>query len=190
MASWLSRLIGRPATEEYVNGIHGVDIQRWRDAEKAKARWSEYEKLGPEYAIPTKAVRCPEGIPSCAGTLYAAVYPATHFEDLLDFDMFQTYSSSIQQDLIQSGTLNRESFYPPSLQEGMTSLHERLGRLSRLDQLLNIKVTLEEMALPDRAGWVLDLPLSAWIVSWEADGLEAVGASEEGFLTLFALDDA
>lgn len=189
MPSWLARLFGASQSKDYINGSHGLNVQKWHDRAKAEARWRQFEEAGPEYALPVKATHCPEGIPSCIGTFYAALYPASKFEDLLDFDLFQRYSSSIQQELIQSGVVDREWFCPPTLEDAMSRLPERLDRLSKCDELSDITTVLQNMEIPSSADWVLDLTFSAWTVSWGTDGLEAVATTEDGFLTLFAVDD-
>ena len=168
--------------------MHGLELDSWREG-RARTTWSRFEEAGPEYAVPHRAVFCVEGIPSCTGTLYAALYPGARFEDLLDFDLFQNFSSSIQQDLVRSGRVEREWFHPVPLEEALSRFEQRLDRLASWPDLPDLVPVLEKMELPEEARWVLGLTYSAWIVSWGHDGLEAIASADEGYLTLFVVDD-
>ena len=82
-------------------------------------KWAEFESAGPEYAMPINRFSGVSSIPGCHGTLYAGLYPKSKFENLVHFQLYQFFSSSIQQVLLQTGAVDYEWFFPEDKIDGL-----------------------------------------------------------------------
>ena len=173
---------------EHGDGCHGVAFGDW-DRAHAAERLALFQRAGPEYALPTRSVRVERGIPRFPGNLYVALYPAESFEDLLDFELFGRFSSSIVQDLVTHGEIDLQWFIPQPPDELLDGREQAAAAGDRRPELPDLAAYLRKVGLPKEAEWVFELDFQSWIVdAWE-DGIEMIAEAREGYLVLFTVDD-
>lgn len=152
-------------------------------------RWHFFASKGPEYSLPIRRCWVQEGISSFIGTLHIGLYPKKDFSDLIDFNLYQWYSSSIQQDLIQTGKLDRNSFFPEMEEEGVSRFESQLEELQKRKNGGDIRKILLDLHLPNQAGWVHELDYEEWEVTMHKGSLELTASTKQGYLTMFIVDD-
>jgi hypothetical protein len=157
--------------------------------EALKQRWQFFESKGPEYSTPVKRCCVKEGIPSYVGGLYAALYPKADFRDLIDFNLYQWYSSSVQQSLIATGVPDRDWFLPETAEEGTTRFLAQLPAFEKRKNRRDIRQVFRDLQLPKGVEWVRELDFEEWEVSSGNGALELTAATKQGYLTLFVVDD-
>lgn len=156
--------------------------------EELKQRWLFFESRGPGYSLPVKRCYVREGIPSHVGALFAALYPKSDFQDLIDFELFQWYSASIQQDLIASGEVQREWFYPETVDAGTARFWASLPGLEQQINRVDIDSVLRELHLPIEASWILKLEFEKSKISINDESIECIAATPDGYFTMFVVD--
>lgn len=156
--------------------------------EELKQRWLFFESQGPEYSLPVKRCYVREGIPSHVGALFAALYSKSDFRDLIDFELFQWYSSSIQQDLIATGEVHREWFYPETVDAGTARFWTHLPALEQQINSVDIDSVLHELHLPKEASWILQLEFEKSRISINDESIEFIAATPDGYFTMFVVD--
>ena len=157
--------------------------------EDLERRWAFFEQAGPTFSEPITACCVREALARPRGTLYAALYPDGDFDDLVDFNLFQRYSSSAQQSLIETGEIEWKWFLPESREEGVAAFETYLeGFRARLGQG-DVRAMLEGLGLPEGAAWVLDLDFDRWEFVLEDDTLELTARTDAGYLAMFVVAD-
>ena len=157
--------------------------------ESLKQRWQQFEQKGAEFSIPSKRLWVKDGIPNYVGSLYVALYPMGDFKDLIDFNLYQNYSSSAQQDLIAFGAPDADSFFPESAVEGTSRFYARLPELKNQMNTGDIRRFLGNLRLPKDLDWVLELEFEEWNIDSGDESLELTASTKQGYLTLFVVDD-
>ena len=131
----------------------------------------------------------PDGVPSCIGGLYVALYPKTDFKDLIDFNLYQRYSSSVQQDIIADGVADADSFFPETAVEGTNRFYARLPEIEKQRNARDIRQFLSRLRLPNELEWLTDLDFEEWIIDSSDESLELTASTNQGYLTMFVVDD-
>jgi len=151
-------------------------------------RWEFFASQGPEYSLPTRSCFIEEALPGLNGSLHVALYAREHFADLVDFNLYQNYSSSVQQVLIQTGAIDYEWFSPDTVEEGVSSFLEFLEDFRPKQGPGDIRKILRGLRLPREARWVLDLDFEEWDASIEEGNLDITAATRQGYLTMFVAE--
>lgn len=119
---------------------------------------------------------------------YAALFPRTTSLNILDFEAFVFYTSSIQQDLIRDGIADLQYFYPEDRADGVRRLIIYLQSAEILMDHDSVITKLRGLMLPQDMAWVQDLKYDSAIVSAGPDGIEMVADSKDGYLMIAAID--
>jgi len=130
-----------------------------------------------------------EGLPDFAGSLHVALYPRRDLLGLTDFELWQRYSSSIQQTLIETGEIESAEFFPETAKEALANFarDQRTSRARR--QPADIRAELRELGLPRSLEWLLALDFEEWLFFRDERELAISAATTQGFLTMFIVDD-
>jgi hypothetical protein len=194
--AWLGRdahkpdLAASPASEAPSVGDFrvGVADDAW-SADYARKLWRRFEESGPHYSKPTKRHAVASTVPAWRGTLYVGLYPSQDFDSLAEFVTFQSYCSSIQQDLLQTGEIDMASFYPEDMEQGVARMAMWWQRVSDLPEGGDFAAALRNMRLPNELGWLSNLKPTA-VIYHGSDGELALEAhAPDGYVTMFTVDD-
>jgi hypothetical protein len=150
-----------------------------------KCRWQFFASKGPEYSMPTRRCWVEKGIPSIGGPLHIGLYPKQDFNDLIDFNLYQWYCSSIQQDLIETGKVDRRFFFPETPEVGTSRFEAQLGDFQKRKNEGDIRKVLADLKLPNQASWVQELDFDEWEVSTHKGELALTASTKQGYLTMF-----
>jgi len=175
----------RPAGPAFRAGFNG---DFWSD-NAIKAQWQVFENAGPKYSIPIKRHVGASAVPGCRGTLYAALYSRDDFSNLIEFAIYQFYSSSIQQVLLQTGGVDPEWFVPESPDDGTAGVRRWLDHIMRMPEGGDLPKTLGELNILSDLAWVRDFEFTAWSCSSAGGSLEIIAQSPRGYLTIFTVAD-
>jgi hypothetical protein len=156
-------------------------------AQDLKTRWNVFASKGPEYSMPIRRCFVEEGIPSFDGSLYVGLYPKESFIDLVDFNLYQWYSSSIQQDLFATGKIHYSSFFPESVEDGTSKFERQLGALLKRKNVGDVREFLRGLGMPKEAQWVQELDFEEWEWTTRKDGLELTASTKQGYLTMIVV---
>lgn len=154
-----------------------------------KQRWQQFESKSTDYSKPLRRFWSKEGIPSCVGGLYVALYPKSDFETLIDFNLYQNYSSSAQQDIIAHGAPDADSFFPEAAEEGAARFYARLPDFEKRKNAGDIRRFLGGLQVPKDVEWILELDFEEWDISAGDESLELTASTKQGYLTVFVVDD-
>jgi hypothetical protein len=121
-------------------------------------------------------------------SLFAALYPRAPFQNLEDFVLFIRYTSSIQQFLIRDGEADLDWFIPETPDEAIPKLLNDLGSATRVSGP-SARERLLGLHLPMEFDWTADLSLLDVLVDASDDGLELSAMAEEGYLSVFAVQE-
>ncbi|NUN51954.1 MAG: hypothetical protein HUU06_04070 [Planctomycetaceae bacterium] len=151
-------------------------------------RWAHFESRGPAAFVPERVSFVESPWEDEDLSLYGALYPRSLADSVVDFQVFASYSSSAQQDVIRYGAVRADSFVPTEPAEGVAQVLRYL-RASEIhaghDAVLS---SLEDLDLPESLGWLRGLEYEAALSDAGPDGIEWVAASRQGFVMLFAVD--
>lgn len=157
-------------------------------SESLQQRWHQFEQKAAGYSIPMKRFWSRDGVPSCIGGLYVGLYPKADFKDLIDFNLYQNYSSSVQQDIIADGAPDADSFFPESAVEGTNRFFARLPEFEKRRNARDIRQFLGNLRLPKEVEWVTGLEFEEWIIDSGDESLELTASTKQGYLTMFVVD--
>ena len=150
--------------------------------------WREFEAAGPGYALPVQRLYVSPAPGSFVGNLYGALYPRASFRNLIDFNLFQVFSSSIQQDLIETGSIDMEWFYPEEVREGVARFWKGLPALAKRLRSSDLRSFLAPLSAHESARWLESLEIRQWEMSVGDGELELTALTEQGYLTMFVVD--
>jgi hypothetical protein len=150
-------------------------------------RWEHFAGQDPLQHHPTRATFVEAAWAPSPENLYLALYPMDTASNLVDFDVYVSYTSSIHQDLISQGEADLQYFFPEVFDAAQFSQSMTTAEL--LDDHESIIEKLRSFKLPDQADWVMELEFdSAVIWSDESNVIELRAATNRGFLLLFSVD--
>jgi hypothetical protein len=127
-------------------------LDRW-----AKGRWKQRSTAGPLAILPTRVAYADNAWRDSVSNCYAALYPRQDFTDLLDFELFVRYVSSIQQDQIMDGQADLDNFYPEPVKEGVAAYLRSFSKTKRLHGLKEIVAEVWRWDLPPQFAWMRTL---------------------------------
>jgi len=156
--------------------------------EGANILWEKIAKVGPSYALPQRYGFSPIGIKNFNGAAYAALYDKKKLNTLLEFNIFQCYASSIMQIQFQNGEIDMDWFYENNPNEILPKLIKNWSE----EKLLNKEKTnefIKKLQLPESISWITDLEFINSEINSGDEKLEMTANTEQGFLTLFVVDD-
>lgn len=154
----------------------------------AEARWKKLEASGPLAVLPTRVAFAENAWMDTGSNCYAALYPSSPFSDLLDFELFIRYVSSIQQVQISEGRPDLDWFCPETAQEGLSGYTRDLANRQRLWSPQEIVVEVKRWELPNGFGWMADLSYQGGFIFVEDNEAALTASASEGFLSFFAVD--
>jgi len=151
-------------------------------------RWAHLEQQGPNAYQPLRANFVETPWAPEPENFYVALYPTTAVENLLDFKLLVSYTSSIQQDLIAHGKIDLQYFYPENVETIISGMSEGLSNAEILSDHDSILKRINECNLPPDATWITDLKYDSAIIWGRGDHIEVNAATDEGYLLLFSID--
>lgn len=166
----------------------GFNTDFW-SFDQMQGKWAKFEEKGPEYAIPEKRYCGASKIPNCPGTLYVALYPKDKFENFIHFCIYDYYTSSIQQTLFQTGSVDMEWFVPQEGKEVISDFQDWCGQIMDFSQKPDIKKCLKSVTLPSDINWVHRLHYDAWFFSLNDGTFEVRASTDKGYLIMYAIDE-
>jgi hypothetical protein len=152
-------------------------------------RWRFFASRGPMYATPLRREWVQTGLPDFTGSLHVALYRPDDFLGLADFELFQRYSSSIQQTLIETGAIESAEFFPESEDEGVANFVREFRDSQDRRNQGDIRTILRELGLPPALAWIVALDFEEWVVFRDESELAVSAKARQGFLTMFIVDD-
>ncbi|MCR9202432.1 MAG: hypothetical protein NXI04_27635 [Planctomycetaceae bacterium] len=173
----------RPLFGPSINLKSDDEFQNW-----VLRRWDHFADQGPLTHLPTQSTHVDQPWPDNNMSVYVARYPGPTALNVVDFQIFTWYTSSIQQDLIRDGKADLQYFYPEDKSDGATRLISFVRSSEILANHDSIIDRLQGFRLPPNTAWVHDLEYNSAIVAAGADGIEMVADSDSGYLTIIALD--
>lgn len=160
-----------------------------RDAliEWATQRWAFHESRGPLGALPTQKSYALHTWRGEELDHYAGLYPLTTAADFLDFSLFESYTSSIQQSIIRDAVPDLDWFVPEDSATGVEGFFEYLT--SRKDVFIGREIgdRIESWRLPSEFQWLNELEYIEGFVSEFDEEAHVCAAAREGFLTVLII---
>jgi hypothetical protein len=154
-----------------------------------RVQWQHLALQDPLQQQPKKATYVETAWAPDPENLYVALYPVTTATNLLDFDIYVAYTSSIHQDLIRDGKADLQYFYPEAFDAVIDRFCQSMSSVEFADDHDLIVKRLQSFNLPAQTDWITDLRFkSAMISANETNVIEMVAATEDGFLLLFSID--
>ena len=138
---------------------------------QARDLWERFEREGPGRSLPIRAACDEAGIPSCAGTIYAALYAPGDFATPAEFDLFQWYASSVMQDLIRTGEVHLDWFYAEPARKGVRRFLKARKDPGLWCGSAETETALAEMRLPEGVAWLRELD---YVLAARASGRRGV----------------
>lgn len=167
---------------------YGFRTNFWSD-KVTKKMWTKFTQSGPEYAMPIKRTACTSPFLDSPGSLYAGLYAKDKFDNLAHFQVYNLFTSSIQQILFQTGEVDMDWFGREDKDAGAKRFENWNRAILEFPQEPSIEECFAQVALPAAVQWVKDLHFHAWAFERREGIFEVQADCLEGYLTMFTVND-